>query len=586
MTKPSAILSSLGAPPRSAWMCSLLAALVAALALAAGGCGNDSPGPAGLQPGLNALSPDSGTVGTEVEITGSNFESGLVVRFGGFPASGVSVLSPTTLLAHAPDSIVAGARYEVQVINPGGKSAIIPDAFKAVGPDLQIVNGVTRPSGFSGSTIIFEGHAFGDLLGKGHVWFTDDGGQPVEAPVADAENWTNEFVVTTVPANAGSGPVWIETPTGTSRAVRFMLTEAASFSPSQIFWTPTTPLPEQSQGHKAVFLEGENEAAENVVFLTGGADGSLNPRAATWKAAVEATGGIGAWTGMGEMPDTRAFHGMVLATPYNALIDTTAAGHLYVLGGIGPNGSATSTVWRAPVYTDRTIGAWTSEPSLPAPVHSMGAVVFRSWIYVAGGAGTGNAAVASVYRARIGRDGSLGAWESQPSLPESRAYGTLLQFAGRLYMVGGDAGTVAPATATTSQTQANTIYSNPLDLRTATLKSGLWPTNPSTLIKTVAKHSALVAGGTVLVSGGIYNGAGNSATEHQYATINLDGTIDSFNGATGSQTIGGSSGAGGEPFFNHAAITYVDGSGAAHVVILGGNNVNAPSSPMNATYYY
>lgn len=549
--------------------------------LGAMGCGEDASGPQNLQPEVNRVEPDSGTVGTQVEITGGSFQAGASVLFGALNASGEAVLSSNTLHAFAPDSLVAGTFYEVRVTNPLGKTDAIESAFKAVGPDLQVVNGVTRPSGISGSTIIFEGHAFGDLLGKGHIWFTGAGGAPVEAPVLIDDNWTNEFLVTTVPSQAESGPVWVETATGTSRSQSFTVTEGSSFSPSQIFWTETISLPQPSQGHKAVFLSGDDLGLGNMIYLTGGGDGSMNVRTGAWSATVDAVGGVLPWSGVSDLPEARAFHGMTLATPYNAFIDTTSAGHLYVLGGISQAGSPVSTVWRAPVGLDRSVGGWTIENSLPAPLHSMGVAVFRSWLFVVGGATSGNQAVTTVYRARIEPDGSLGSWESQPSLPAPSAYGTLLQFAGALYMVGGDAGTTLPGSAANTATLSDAIFTAALDLRSARVNS--WSTNPSSLIKRVAKHTALIAGGTVLVSGGVYNGAGSSATEHQYASINLDGTIGSFNGATGSQTIADS---GGQPFFNHAAVTYVDASGIAHVLILGGNDINNPATPLDAIYYY
>ena len=91
------------------------------------------------------------------------------------------------------------------------------------------------------------------------------------------------------------------------------------------------------------------------------------------------------------------------------------------------------------------------------------------------------------------------------------------------------------------------------------------------------------AGGWVLVSGGLYNGAANSSTEHSYAAIQVDGTLASFGGATGSQTIAA---AGGVPFFHHAALQYVDASLEAHVVVLGGTAVSDPATPIADVYIY
>ncbi len=564
-------------------------ALAWALALGLWGCGgDDGSGPAsGLQPDLLMVEPDSGNVGTQVAITGSNFESGAAVSFGSLQADSVVFVDATTLLAYAPDALQLSSTYDVRVSNPGGNFDALASAFKAVAPGLQIVNGVSKPSGNNGSTVIFEGKAFGDLLGKGRVFFSDAAGQPVEAAVALPENWTNEFIVTTVPSGAETGPVWIETPLGATDSITFTIIDAATFSPSLINWTETQALPDSSQGHGAVFLSIEDgPGAGNLVYVTGGAYGSMSPRSDVAYAEIDASGQFSAYTSVQGLPEARAFHGAALATPFNALIDTTVAGYLYVVGGIDASGAPVSTVYQAAVGKDRSVGTWMAAGSLPMPLHSMGVTVFRSWLYVAGGAGAGNDPQSAVYRARINQDGTLGAWESQPSLPYPLAYAPLVQFAGMLYVLGGDTAAVAPEDNTLTATRVAQIHLHPLDLRTGQLKNAAWTLNPNTLIKDVSKHSAVVAGGTVLVSGGLYGGASTSSTEQQYASINLDGTIDSFNGATGSQTIAGATGAGGVPFFSHAAISYVDANGVAHVVIIGGNNVNDGSGPVPDTYFY
>jgi hypothetical protein len=40
------------------------------------------------------------------------------------------------------------------------------------------------------------------------------------------------------------------------------------------------------------------------------------------------------------------------------------------------------------------------------------------------------------------------------------------------------------------------------------------------------------------------------------------------------------------PFFNHAALQYVDASGEAHVVVLGGTDVDNPATPIAEVYIY
>ena len=75
-------------------------------------------------------------------------------------------------------------------------------------------------------------------------------------------------------------------------------------------------------------------------------------------------------------------------------------------------------------------------------------------------------------------------------------------------------------------------------------------------------------------------GAGSS--EQSYAQINSDGSIGSFNGATGSHTISGA--IGGYNFFNHSATYFADASGNPHVLILGGEDVNT-GTPHAGVWY-
>jgi hypothetical protein len=254
-----------------------------------------------------------------------------------------------------------------------------------------------------------------------------------------------------------------------------------------------------------------------------------------------------------------------------------------VVGGIDDTGAPTTSVFHSAVELDRTNAVWAEEPALPVPLHSMGVAVFRSWLYVAGGAAAGNAPSAEVYRARIQADGSLGAWESQQSLPVPLAYAPLTHKAGVLYVLGGETGAVSPGDATLTVTRTSDVVYTPLDLRTGEVADAPWTLNSSTLIKTRSKHTAVAAGGWILVGGGLYNGAATSSTEHSFATINVDGSLGSFGGATGSQTIAA---AGGVPFFNHAALEYVDAAGEAHVVVLGGTDVTDSSVPIAEVYFY
>lgn len=128
---------------------------------------------------------------------------------------------------------------------------------------------------------------------------------------------------------------------------------------------------------------------------------------------------------------------------------------------------------------------------------------------------------------------------------------------GFLYTFGGDSGTVVPNAGTLSSSEVDDVAYAQIDLRSGDLMAAGWTTNSNKLKKAVSKNTVVVAGGNVLSTAGLYNGATTGATEEIYAQLNTNGNVGSFNGATGSNTI--SSLIGGIDFFNHAAVGYTDG---------------------------
>ena len=69
--------------------------------------------------------------------------------------------------------------------------------------------------------------------------------------------------------------------------------------------------------------------------------------------------------------------------------------------------------------------------------------------------------------------------------------------------------------------------------------------------------------------------AGTGSSENAYATINSDGTVGSFGGATGSNTL---QAVGGMNLYGASGVAYVDSDGVAHVMILAGDDVNSPGT--------
>jgi hypothetical protein len=557
----------------TALLCSMMAA----------GCG-DSLTTDGPDPLVTRVEPAVGTVGTELHIVGSDFRTGATAHVGDLPASRTDVVGGTEIFAFVPEGVERDVTYDVEVRNTDGTSATVTAAFTAVAPILKFVNSATKPSGNVGSTVIIEGEAFGDEQGSGTVYFGDGiSGARLPASILSPDDWTNTFIVTTVPSGAESGPITVETATGESASLPFTVTQNAVFSPSTISWSRTTSLPEELSGHGALYVPIDDAAGTTVqrAYVVGGTrlNGELTGQ--IHHAVIQESGGLDPWVSATALPQPRAFGAAVAATPFNSKVP--GSGRIFSLGGVDDTGSPVTSVVSLELDMDGNLGQPTAETPLPVALHSMGAVVFRSYIYLAGGATSGGDGVTSVYRAAIDTLGVLGAWEALPGMPEARAGHGFQSFGGYLYVVGGDGSSVDPHDAATNK-QARTdqlVYAR-INLRNGEL-NGDWTVNPASLGKTRSRHSALAAGGNMFVSAGLYAAAGTGSSENTYAQINSDGSVGSFGGATGSNTLQ-SVGAGN--IFNHAAIAYVDGAGVAHVMILGGDSVNDPGQRSAGVFYY
>ncbi|KPJ83642.1 MAG: hypothetical protein AMS19_03690 [Gemmatimonas sp. SG8_23] len=563
---------------------SLLA--LAGLAMIASGCGDDPSGvEQGPPPTISTIEPATGTVGTDLRITGTNLRPGAGGAVGSLAAAQVDVPSSSEAFLRVPEGVVTGETYDVTFENADGTEVTFPQAFTAVAPTLTFVNGATKPSGNTGSTVIVEGEAFGDAQGTGAVLFSDGVGGTVEAAVASAEDWTDGFILATVPSAAVSGPVFVRTATGESTSLPFTVTQNAAFSPSTIAWTETQALPGAVSGHSASYVPIDDAGGVTVqrVYVVGGSGTDSIPGTNVWHSEIQPDGSLSAWSVGTSLTAGIAHHGMVAATPFNAKV--RGSGYLYLFGGIEEKGGEpVGTIQRIPLNEDGSTGAPEDAGTLPAPLHSAGVVIFRSTLYLAGGATTDDSPVAEVYRATIDTLGNIGAWESLPSLPEARAHHQLVGFGGFLYAVGGDTGDAEPNDGNFQQnaTKLSAVTLGRIDLRSGLLPDG-WGAAGSELGKVRAKHFAVAAGGSLFVSSGLYSGAGNGSSENTFAPVNADGTIGSFGGATGSNTIEAVLGFN---LFNARGIAYVDGDGVAHVMVLGGDDVSVPGAKSGRVLFY
>lgn len=542
-------------------------------------------------PTVSSVTPATGTVGTIVLISGTGFEHTPTVVFR--PSSGgdgtqatVISFSEASLEVSVPAvAASAGAAYGITVTNPDGRSVIFENAFTMAVPVITALNGGITGSGAVGSLFVIDGSDFGDLSAASssddyYVSFRDSSTNAViaNAPVNFAEgDWMNIFIVGTVPnvlAESTIYKVTVTTPSGTSASGNFMILASVSFSPSTILWSAASSLPVARQGFPTIVAPIGNSAT--YVYALGGNTSASNKASNASTVyfnlmnAVDGSLANAAWSSTTSLPEARGFSAAVLANGYNSLVNGTGNGNIYVLGGLDAAGSVTNTVYYASIGADGAIGAWANTTSLPQPLFSEGAAIFHGRIYVAGGNGSDGAPVKAVYSARLNSDGTLGDWQTLADLPTALAYHQLVSSAGYLYVLGGS-GAASDPTTSAQGASLNSVNYNQINIRNGALvNTTAWATNSQSMTKGREKFSAVVAGSYVLVSGGLYNAWQQGSSEQSYSQIQSDGSMGSFNGATGTHTIAGSTG--GYNFFNHSSAYFVDTSGKPHVLILGGQD--------------
>jgi N-acetylneuraminic acid mutarotase len=180
----------------------------------------------------------------------------------------------------------------------------------------------------------------------------------------------------------------------------------------------------------------------------------------------------------------------VTPLPYAAQGICLAASHGYLYAAGGWNGSSViAAVYRAAVGVDGSLGAWQACTSLPAGRAYAGVAVANEHLFVAGGWDSATLR-SEVYSAPINADGSLGAWQAVTVLPAA-AHGLSLTAAeGHLFAVGGQLapGTYSAAVYAAAVTGQGTLQS--------------W-NSVGVLPEALAFHAAVRAGSHLYIAGGL-----------------------------------------------------------------------------------
>jgi len=441
-----------------------------------------------------------------------------------------------------------------------------------VPPVIIVVNGAVIPSGPAGSVVVLNGAEFQGAQGSGAVLFTPSPvGLPLPGIIRTPIDWSDQTIVVTVPAVA-PGQTYITVNAGNSlqsNSFPFIVTPA-TFNPSGLTWTAAGNIPSALSG--VGVTSAQIGTSTNCVYSVGGAGAGGAPVSSVYYATVGPAGAVGSWQSTTSLPTALAFTAAAAATQYNSSV-ASSTGYLYAIGGTtNASGTPVATIYRAAITGNCTVGGWSQVGTLGTAVRSAGAMVWYGGLYVAGGAGAGNAPRGAVYRWPIQVDGGIPTLKPQPSLPAGRSRFGFAASGLYLYIFGGDGGSVTPNDSNPAASQASNIYYAKLASNTHDVLT--WTQNGTSLPAGRSAETAVIGPGFVLVTGGLYGGA---TAEEIYAPVNADGTVGSFTAASGSV---------GRNLFNHGATGYSGGDGSFHVLVVGGDDAGAAGTRRQETFTY
>ncbi len=158
----------------------------------------------------------------------------------------------------------------------------------------------------------------------------------------------------------------------------------------------------------------------------GGTDGTAATDT-TFVSHATAVGNLVTWSKGPALPEAR-----------NDAASVVLGNTLYLIGGYGPDGKPTSTVYSLTVANDGSLGAWKTEAklALASPRAGASAVVVSDGIVVVGGT-DGSAPTSNVWKSQQNTAGVLQAWTEQSPLFEENLDGYATHVGDVIFLIGG-----------------------------------------------------------------------------------------------------------------------------------------------------
>jgi hypothetical protein len=114
-------------------------------------------GGGGNPPTITSFSPTSGTVGTNVIVTGTNFTGATTVKFNGTASTSFTINSDTSITARVPTGATTGP---ISVTTPNGTGTSSSNFTVTSIPPRPTITGFTPTSGFPGTKVTITGTNF------------------------------------------------------------------------------------------------------------------------------------------------------------------------------------------------------------------------------------------------------------------------------------------------------------------------------------------------------------------------------------------------------------------------------------------
>ena len=167
----------------------------------------------------------------------------------------------------------------------------------------------------------------------------------------------------------------------------------------------------------------ETLVTKNKIYILGGATGNITCSSSVYVANINSDGTISGWSTTTALP-----------SPISYAQAVVTKNRVYLLGGFN-DPSFLSSVYTATIDSNGNLGSWNSGTPLPDSLGHAQAIVSNSNLYLIGGYKTASGPSSTVYKAQINADGTLGSWGTTTSLPVNVGYPIAFMTNNKLYVI-------------------------------------------------------------------------------------------------------------------------------------------------------